>query len=97
MNRSESEAKQLMSLIDWKTADLGDMPSLDRALSGVQQVFHCAGKIGFHRRQRSKLMQTNAVGTANLVNACLAAEVKKFCHVSSIAALGMKSDNEVVD
>jgi nucleoside-diphosphate-sugar epimerase len=42
------------------------------------------------------MLQINARGTESLVNAALEAGVKKFCHVSSIAALGRNSTKDIV-
>jgi nucleoside-diphosphate-sugar epimerase len=39
----------------------------------------------------------NARGTANLVNACLDNNIRKLCHVSSIAAIGRAENEDVID
>jgi nucleoside-diphosphate-sugar epimerase len=44
--------------------------------------------ISFDPKDEDALRKTNIEGTANMVNFSLAKEVKKFCFVSSIAALG---------
>ena len=43
------------------------------------------------------MMSINVNGTANLVNIALEKKVKKFCHVSSIAAIGRAENDRVID
>jgi len=86
---------ELFNSIEWVDASLEEITSLDEALKGVRQVYHCAGLVSFAASDRDKLLQVNAEGTANLVDAALKAGVEKFCHVSSIAALGRGGINGV--
>ena len=63
--------------------------SLRRAMQGVRRVYHVAALVGPGRRaSREALHRVNAQGTANLVNAALAAGVRRLVFTSSIAALG---------
>src|SRR6185436_5178249 len=41
-------------------------------------------------------MKVNAEGTANMINAALAAGVEGFCFVSSTAALGRTDENSLI-
>ncbi|MCX7743357.1 MAG: NAD-dependent epimerase/dehydratase family protein [Flavobacteriales bacterium] len=83
-------------LIKWEEADLLDIFQLEDALEGVNQVYHCAGKVSFVPSARSELMAVNARGTANLVNVCLNIPNIRLCHVSSIAAIGRSRLDEVI-
>ena len=74
--------------IDWVKADILDVPALEIAFKNISYVYHCAAKVSFDPKDEEKLYQNNIVGTANVVNICLAFNVKKMCYVSSIAALG---------
>lgn len=76
------------SQIEWVDADLMDIFSLEEAMEGVEEVYHCAALVSFLPDDRKKLLRYNTEGTANLVNAALEKKVRKLCHVSSIAALG---------
>jgi len=78
----------LMSRIEWVNADMLDYYSLENALTGIDQVYHCAAFVSFKKKDKSKMMDANINGTRNLVNACLHHQIKKLVHVSSIAALG---------
>lgn len=68
--------------------DLLDVIALEEILKDITHVYHCAGLVNFSSRQQQRLYKINVEATANLVNACLIANVKKMVHVSSVAALG---------
>jgi nucleoside-diphosphate-sugar epimerase len=78
----------LFNGITWTEGDLNDVFSLEEALEGVEYVYHCAALVSFKKYDRDALMKINAEGTANVVNACLDAGIKKLCYVSSTAAIG---------
>lgn len=78
-------------------SDILDVLGLEEALSGVDQVFHCAAIVSFNPRRKQEMLKINIEGTANLVNAALDAGVKKFVHVSSVAALGRIRENEPIN
>lgn len=82
--------------IEWVDGDLLDNYSLDVALEGVSKVYHCAGMVSFNKRDRHQLMLVNQQGTANLVNACLHKGDVRFCHVSSVSALGRSKQGETI-
>ncbi len=100
IRRADSRLELLEGLTDrleWVHADILDVADMDEAMRGVDLVFHCAALVSFDPRQKKKLMQVNVEGTANVVNCALSAGVKKFIHVSSIAALGNGKPGEVLD
>ena len=74
--------------IDWVTADVLDYFSLENAFEGVEYVYHCAALISFNRADKKQMMRINAEGTAQIVNLCLAKNIKKLVYVSSVAAVG---------
>ena len=78
----------LFENIEWLEADILDVPSLETAFSGIDYVYHCAALISFDPKDEELLRKTNIEGTANMVNFSIAKNVKKFCFISSIAALG---------
>lgn len=86
----------LFEKIDWVQADITDIPSLTIAFQDVDYVYHCAALISFDPKDEKLLRKTNIEGTANVVNFCLATNVKKLCHISSIAALGDLAANETI-
>lgn len=82
--------------VEWVKGDIADILSLEVAMQGVQQVYHCAAIITFNPKRREELFRTNVEGTANVVNACLSCGVKKLVHVSSVSALGRIRQGETV-
>lgn len=89
--------EELFNRIEWVNGDILDYFSLEEALKDVTEIYHCAAIISFNPRERKKMIANNVQGTVNLVNAALETGVKKFCHVSSVAALGGTGNGAVVD
>lgn len=82
---TDNKAKQYLT---WVDADVLDTPALEEALKGVDEVYHCAAMVSFSQKDKAQMMQVNVQGTANMVNLSLINGIKKFAHISSIAALG---------
>jgi len=87
-NSFQPDSAELSERIEWIDGDIMDPYSLQNAMGGVDQVYHCAAMISFNPIDRRAMMEVNVEGTANVVNVCLEKGIKKLCHVSSIAALG---------
>ena len=88
--------KQLFSKIEWIDADINDIIELEDAFEGVDTVYHCAAVVSFDPKDYTRTDKINREGTANVVNCCLDAKVKKLCHVSSTAAIGRTKESEVI-
>jgi len=84
------EAETLFAKIIWQEVDLLDGSDLYKIFPDIDIVFHCAATVSFNPRDYQSTVVDNPKITANVVNAALAAKVKKFIHVSSVAALGRK-------
>ena len=82
--------------IDWIIGDMNDTSTLNEALQGVTAVIHGAAIISFDKRDEKRMYKTNVQGTADLVNACLKAEISNFVHISSVAAIGRKRDQTII-
>ena len=76
--------------ITWVNCDILDVVGLEKAMQGVQQIYHTAAVVSFAPKQRKKMNQVNIEGTANIVNLALDSQVEKLVYVSSIAALGRR-------
>jgi len=68
--------------------DILDVVALEEAMTGVEEVYHCAGIVNFNPKRNREMFKVNIEGTANVVNAALDAGVCKMVHVSSVSALG---------
>ena len=84
--------KTLNASVEWVTGNTLDFIGLCDCMKNVEEVYHCAAIVSFHSKKRMELLQTNVQGTSNMVDAALRAKVKKFCFISSIAALGSTPD-----
>jgi dihydroflavonol-4-reductase len=86
----------LYETIQWIQGDILDIPSLENAFQGIDYVYHCSALISFDPKEEDLVRKTNIEGTANIVNFCLAYNIKKLCHVSSISALGDLAAHESI-
>jgi dihydroflavonol-4-reductase len=82
--------------VEWVEGDVLDMVSLSDAVQGVDAVVHAAAIVSFSKRNRRQMYQVNMEGTANMVNAAIEGNVKRFVHISSVAALGRSAKVEMV-
>ncbi|SHL76758.1 NAD-dependent epimerase/dehydratase family protein [Chryseobacterium polytrichastri] len=80
-------ADDFFNKIEWIDVDFDDINSLQDALKGVDEVYHCAAKVSFNPKDEKEMYHVNIKGTENLLFACDGSDVKKFLHVSSIAVL----------
>ena len=83
--------------IEWMNVDFEDIHSLQNALIGVEEVYHCAATVSFHPADQRTMYHTNIEGTKNLLFACEGSGVKKFCFVSSIAVLDGINEKDETD
>lgn len=92
-----SNPEELISRIEWVEGDVLDVIALEKAMIGVEYVYHCAAIVSFDPREWNLMMKVNVEGTANVVNCSIEAGIKKLCHVSSIAALGRNDETGLID
>jgi dihydroflavonol-4-reductase len=69
--------------------DLRDRASLDRALEGVQRVFHVAADYRLWARDPRAIHESNVTGTQNLLDAARRAGVEKFVYTSTVATIAV--------
>jgi dihydroflavonol-4-reductase len=82
--------------VEWLRCDIRDPLGLEDAMTGVDAVIHAAAKISFSAKERRELWSINIEGTANVVNAALERNIRRFLYVSSVAALGRTGRSEEV-
>lgn len=88
---------ELFARIDWVEGDILDYLSLEEALQGVTCIYHCAAIVSFHGDDNDMMLNNNVKGTGNLIDAAIHNGVSRFCHVSSIAALGKTQDGSEIN
>lgn len=89
--------EELFNRIQWTEGDLMDIVSLQEAVAGVEYIYHCAAIVSFMPDDKALMLKANIEGTANLVNVALNAGIRKFCHCSSVAAIGRPDKPNVID
>jgi nucleoside-diphosphate-sugar epimerase len=80
--------KEIFDSVDWVEGDVLDVVALEDAMEGVDAIIHSAAIVSFVKKGRKAMYQTNVDGTANVVNIALEKNIKRFVHISSVAALG---------
>lgn len=77
--------------------DIRDAEAIAGAAEGCDTVFHTAAIVSFRSSGRGEQMEVNVGGTRAVVGACLRAGVRRLVHVSSVAAVGRRSDGGLAD
>jgi dihydroflavonol-4-reductase len=77
--------------------DLGDAPSLDRAMQNVRVLFHVAADYRLWARDDNEIIRTNVDGTRALMEAAQRAGVERIVYTSSVATLKAQPDGTPSD
>jgi len=91
-----NRVEELYAQIEWVEGDILDYLSLEEALKGATSIYHCAAIVSFHGDDNDMMLNNNVKGTGNLIDAAIHNGVSRFCHVSSIAALGKTQDGSEI-
>src|SRR5208282_3205730 len=75
--------------LEYVTGDLRDAATLDRALAGVQYVFHVAADYRLWAKKCREIYDSNVGGTKNLLEAAKRAGVEKFIYTSTVATIAV--------
>lgn len=81
---------EIQDQIEFFVGDLKDPEALKKPIAGCGVVFHLGSLIAIPYSYVNPMdfVQTNVVGTANLLNACLGANVEKMIHTSTSEVYG---------
>lgn len=74
--------------LEKRIADLRDEQKLDQLVAGIDAVIHTAAWVNFRQDQFSQFAAINTSGAVKLFEAARKGGVKRFVHVSTIAAVG---------
>lgn len=77
--------------------DVRDRAPVRRAVEGRTHVVHLAGLISYWKADADRLEEVNVGGTRTVVEACLAADVRRLIHVSSVGAIGFDRSGRPAD
>lgn len=88
--RASSSNRAIADLpLEYVTGDLRDKASLERAMKGVQRVYHVAADYRLWARRSSDIYESNVGGTKNLLDAAKAARVEQFIYTSTVATIAV--------
>lgn len=82
--------------VEWVQGDVLDVVSLYEAMDGVDAIIHSAAKVSFNDNDVRSLYKVNIDGTANVVNIALEKNIRRFVHISSVAAIGRTVTGETI-
>jgi len=91
------EAEELFERIVWVNLDLLNRVDLEHVLHDADRIYHCAAVVSFQPGDRKQMISYNVQSTANVVDSCMAAGVKKLVHVSSSSAIGRPPEGMLAD
>ena len=87
--RKSSDLSELKDLkIEYRFGDVTDLHSLIDGFKDIDTVFHLAGLIAYKKSQREMMERVNVLGTANVLEACRARDIRKLVYLSSVVAVG---------
>jgi dihydroflavonol-4-reductase len=96
--RAQSNRRNLESLaVEPVLADLGDIPGLERALSGCEALFHVAADYRLWAPDPQALYRSNVEGTRNIVEAAQRSGIQRIVYTSSVATIGLRADGKPSD
>lgn len=89
--RAESETSFIDKLgLEKRTADLRNRPELSALVQGISMVIHAAAWVSFRGDKLTQFTGINTMGAVELYRLAQKAGVKRFVHVSSVAAVGAR-------
>ncbi len=83
--------------VEWKEGDVLDVSLMEEYSQGAEVIIHGAAVVSFMPRDIKTMYQVNVEGTRNMLYAAQKNRVKKFCFLSSIAALGRSDHQKTID
>ena len=88
--RASSSNRAIADLpLEYVTGDLRDTASLQRAVDGVQRIFHVAADYRLWARKNREIYDSNVGGTKNILDAARRAGVEKFIYTSTVATIAV--------
>jgi dihydroflavonol-4-reductase len=76
--------------------DVLDRASLDRAAAGCAGAFHCAGKVSRKPEDAEELQRIHVTGTRNVLDACIAAGVRRAVVASTSGVVAVSDDPDKI-
>jgi len=88
--RTSSSNRAISDLsLEYVTGDLRDVASLERAMKGVERVFHVAADYRLWAKKPQDIYDSNVGGTKNLLAAAKQAGVAQLIYTSTVATIAV--------
>jgi dihydroflavonol-4-reductase len=88
--RASSSNRAISDLsLEYVTGDLRDAASLERAMNGVQRVFHVAADYRLWAKRSQDIYDSNVGGTKNLLAAAKKAGIEQLIYTSTVATIAV--------
>jgi len=98
LHRPHSDLSSLNGLkFESAIGDVTDPQSLLMATKDSEAVFHIAGLISYSSKDNDLMKKINVQGTANVVDACIKAGVRRLIFTSSVVAVGASFKPEILN
>lgn len=92
-HRSTSEVEKLKLLgVECREVDIKDLTSVQDNFHGIHQVYHIAAAYRTEHSDVDEFRLVNVEATRNLLDAAVAAKVKRFVHCSTVGVQGRIDD-----
>ena len=96
--RSSSDLRNIQELrAEQVTGDLRDAPSLKKAISGCEVVFHVAADYRLWVRDPQEMYRSNVEGTRAILEAARESGVRRVVYTSSVATMGFNSNGHLAN
>ena len=89
--------EEIFDRIIWRKADITNFSEVQSLFDGVIQVYHCAAYVSMAFYKTSYLNLVNITGTTYIVDNSIKKKIKKLCFISSIAAIGEGTIEEITE
>ncbi|MTI22247.1 SDR family NAD(P)-dependent oxidoreductase [Fulvivirga sp. RKSG066] len=100
LKRASSKLDLLSDIKDqikWHEGDVTEINTIEEIIDQVDTVIHSAAVVSYHASDKDLMDEVNIQGTKKLIDLCLINDIKKFIHISSVAALGRNKHEGRVD
>ena len=89
--------EEVFDRIIWRKADITNFSEVQSLFDDVIQVYHCAAYVSMAFYKTSYLNLVNITGTTYIVDNSIKKKIKKLCFISSIAAIGEGTEEEITE
>ena len=89
--------EEVFDRIIWRKADITNFSEVQSLFDDVIQVYHCAAYVSMAFYKTRYLNLVNITGTTYIVDNSIKKKIKKLCFISSIAAIGEGTKEEITE